>query len=309
MCIRDSFWKKGKKSKYESDIDLRGAIRLPANLVKSSGLVSGDIFTLEKQDDNSIKALFHSGSEIPEDLMYANKVNGTNVPPGWICQSFTSNPSSLLYYSSGDSSVENFNFYLNKHGVDPNKLECILDFGCGAGRVLSAYNRTVKAKLFGIDLHKDAIKWCKKFLPFGQFEFGKDFPPLSYESNQFDFIYAISVFTHLNEEMQDAWFKEFKRIAKPNAILIISYRAEDYIIDTLGAKRASKIIEGLIFNDGFVFLEHNTWGGIFPEFYCDTFQTHKYVREHWGKYFEVLEQLPIGSFSNKQNAVILRNSL
>jgi len=43
-------------------------------------------------------------------------------------------------------------------------------------------------------------------------------PPMSYEDNMFDFVYSISIFTHLPEDMQFAWLQELQRITKPGGI-------------------------------------------------------------------------------------------
>lgn len=47
-------------------------------------------------------------------------------------------------------------------------------------------------------------------------------PPFEYQSNFFDCVYALSVFTHLSKNMHFAWIKELRRILKPNGILIIT---------------------------------------------------------------------------------------
>ena len=47
-------------------------------------------------------------------------------------------------------------------------------------------------------------------------------PPLSFEAEKFDFIYAISVFSHLDDNHTALWLQELQRIAAPDAILAIS---------------------------------------------------------------------------------------
>ena len=46
--------------------------------------------------------------------------------------------------------------------------------------------------------------------------------PLAMPADHFDFIYAISVFTHLREDYQDAWLEELARVARPDGIVLLT---------------------------------------------------------------------------------------
>jgi ubiquinone/menaquinone biosynthesis C-methylase UbiE len=58
----------------------------------------------------------------------------------------------------------------------------------------------------------DAIEWCARNLSGGEFVNSAPEPPLPFESGYFDVVYCFSVFTHLDERMQDMWIAEIKRI-------------------------------------------------------------------------------------------------
>ena len=47
-------------------------------------------------------------------------------------------------------------------------------------------------------------------------------PPLPLETELFDCVYAISIFTHLSEKLHYAWIEELFRLIKPNGILIFT---------------------------------------------------------------------------------------
>ena len=47
-------------------------------------------------------------------------------------------------------------------------------------------------------------------------------PPLPFCSDKFDFVYAISVFSHLDETYATIWLQELQRLAAPNPILAIA---------------------------------------------------------------------------------------
>ena len=51
-------------------------------------------------------------------------------------------------------------------------------------------------------------------------------PPLGYPAVYFDFIFSISVFSHLNEKMFIEWLNELTRITKNNGTLALSYHGE-----------------------------------------------------------------------------------
>jgi hypothetical protein len=56
------------------------------------------------------------------------------------------------------------------------------------------------------------IEWCKNSLKFAGFSVNKPFPPLDFRPEGFDFIYALSVFIHIDEEMENAWIQELHRV-------------------------------------------------------------------------------------------------
>jgi SAM-dependent methyltransferase len=53
-------------------------------------------------------------------------------------------------------------------------------------------------------------------------------PPLPYPALSFDFVYGLSVFTHLSEELQHAWMRECQRVLKPEGYLLVSTMGEYY---------------------------------------------------------------------------------
>ena len=98
----------------------------------------------------------------------------------------------------------------------------MLDFGCGSGRTIRSINPKGHDRVMGIDIDQTAIRWCQSNLPGYQFEHVEPDPPTSLPAGYFDLIYAISVFTHLNKEMQFSWLSEIDRLLAPNGIFIAS---------------------------------------------------------------------------------------
>lgn len=181
----------------------------------------------------------------------------------------------------------------------------VLDFGCGCGKVLR--NLGAKAdncRRYATDIDPEAIAWCTKNLEaLAQWSVNESRPPLSFEDDKFDFIYAMSVFTHLDEEYQFDWLSELKRIAKPKGILILTVH---------GATCAEPLIddEKSILNERGFFFQMGPPGSIkpdgLPDFYQMTYHTREYVEREWSKYFTILDYVERG-IADIQDAVIVRN--
>jgi SAM-dependent methyltransferase len=144
-------------------------------------------------------------------------------------------PENLRYLISGERNNSSESFLaMGKHcaqlvvralvesGADINKFNAILDFGCGCGRTIRHFHHLNSRTLYGTDYNPRLVRWCRRNLPFAAFGINHLEPPLPYEPEQFDLIYAFSVFTHLPEPLQISWIKELSRILKPQGFLALS---------------------------------------------------------------------------------------
>ncbi len=118
---------------------------------------------------------------------------------------------------------------LGQYGIDRAGFKTVLDFGCGAGRIIRHAPQWSGAELWGSDYNGLTIGWCKKNLPFAGFIHNGPLPPLPFKDHFFDFVYAMSVFTHLPEEAENFWIRELNRIIKPGGWLMISLRGRSYL--------------------------------------------------------------------------------
>ena len=90
-------------------------------------------------------------------------------------------------------------------GTPPEQLGAVLDFGCGCGRVARHWAPIEGPEIHGCDYNPDLVGWCEAKLPFMQAKRNQLEPPAPYPDRSFDLIYALSVFSHLSESLQDAW--------------------------------------------------------------------------------------------------------
>ncbi len=220
------------------------------------------------------------------DLRHGLRTGEWGLPPAYLRVKVGGTISPIGYLRDSKGTAQDLIEMLRCIGVEPKELLSVLDFGCGCGRIVSALQTMLpSAKFYGTDAEADLIAWSRSHLLFADFQVNAPEPPLPYADGQFDFIYAISVFTHLDERLQLLWLEELKRIARPGAVLILT---------VLGSDDPS----------AFQFVKNNAWSDFFPDYYHTTFHGRSYVAEQWGRFFTILEYKPhaIG----QQDAVILR---
>ncbi len=98
----------------------------------------------------------------------------------------------------------------------------IFEWGCGPGRVIRHMPDLLNdSTLVGSDYNDESIKWCSAYISNVTFVKNELEPPLPIAIDSFDFIYAISVFTHLSEDLCHRWIKELSRVLKPNGLVMI----------------------------------------------------------------------------------------
>ena len=208
------------------------------------------------------------------------------------------------YLQVGQTCAMNIKDLLGLIGKDFYSFNNILDFGCGSGRVARYFHdRPASCYLCGTDFDTQAISWCQKHLPFARWDTNDAMPPTAYADGVFDFIYAISVFTHLDERMQFAWLHELKRISKPGGILILTVSGE-------GARsKFSTKHRAALSEKGFLYQVYQT--GIFkndelPAFYQTAHHTRGYIEDRWSQLFKIVRYVERG-INAHQDAVILQN--
>jgi len=115
------------------------------------------------------------------------------------------------------------NDFLDKAGQSLAQKSDILDFGCGAGRLLYALRDDIDVSrvMSGCDVNARAVDWCKN-LGYKSVVLNGPREPISYSSGSFDLIVAVSVFTHLEIALQHHWATEILRILKPGGALFFT---------------------------------------------------------------------------------------
>jgi len=158
------------------------------------------------------------------------------VPPkeAWISRKYGSTDEE--YLASGKRDVEEMLDICRRAGVAVETLGHILEFGCGDGRMIRWLRRLAEDReVWGTDIDAGRIFWCKQHLgPPLHFIVNTTVPHLPFEDRHFGFIYAGSVFTHI-DDLADAWIAELRRILRPGGKLFMTVHLKNDI-DLLNTK-------------------------------------------------------------------------
>jgi len=173
----------------------------------------------------------------------------------------------------------------------------VLDFGCGSGKVMRHFLPEAAAgcELWGCDIDERSIDWINAELhpPLNAFVNG-EVPPLDQPSASFDLVWSVSVFTHLTDHWA-GWLAELHRVLKPGGLAIVSFLGGAmYEVWNDEAWEADRI--------GMTVLNYGQdWelGG------PTVFHSPWWLREHWGRAFEIVE-LREGSAPREHGLVVLR---
>lgn len=167
----------------------------------------------------------------------------------------------------------------------------VLDFGCGAGRVLRQFlPEAGSAEFWGCDIDQPSIGWMRDHLspPLRVFA-NEESPPLPHPDGHFDLVYTLSVFTHLTDSWS-SWLLELHRVLANGGLLIATF-----------------INHGFGFSGSVIKAPwHEAWdddrigmGVLHPEQSWDmggptVYHSEWWLRAHWGRAFEILVLDPAG---------------
>ncbi len=186
---------------------------------------------------------------------------------------------------------------------EPSQIKSVMDWGCGCGRLMPLIKGIgMIPGIYGCDIDKEAIKWCKEHFPDESFDCISPYPPTPYPDGSFDLVFGFSVLTHLTKELQLDWMREVNRIMAPGGIFIATLHGE-FAMDRLLSPEALRDCVKKGINDE---LKDGILDGVAPkDYYRGTFQTEEYTRRVYGEYFTVLEYIGDGAM-NMQDIVVLR---
>lgn len=226
--------------------------------------------------------------------------DGLPIPPMRLNFMVTGTTDVEWYLKSGWLSSQCIRFALERNEIHLGDLAAILDFGCGSGRVIR-YWHTLPAAVYGTDYNPELIRWCERHLRFAKFQVNGPVPPLGYPSNFFDLIYALSVFTHLDEAGQFAWMDELRRVAKPGGYVVITTQgACPFYLRRLSPDQRARFHVDQLVIQGPGDVGSNQFSAYHPV---------AYVRSRLAEGFAVVSYLEGGAFGNPYQDLYLLKKL
>lgn len=176
----------------------------------------------------------------------------------------------------------------------------VLDFGCGYGRVIRFFLRDIDhRRLTGTDYNGSLIDFCRQSNRWCNFAQNDAEPPLSFEDDQFECVFAFSVFSHFSEAMHLRWLEELKRILRPGGALAISFRPRDWIehlrkLRESGTVDESKALPRMLVDTDRELARYDAGEFCFSPYGEDPWWgeaviPRAYIEREWGCLFEVVE--------------------
>jgi SAM-dependent methyltransferase len=191
----------------------------------------------------------------------------------------------LSYRKVGARCADDMVAAIQSAGEDPSCVRSVLDFGAGCGRTLHHLMPQLgRAAFAACDIDAPSVHWARRHLPQADWHHTKDLPPLPFSSESFDVVYAISVFTHMDEARQLVWMPELRRVTRRGGLIVFTVHG--------GAA-------------AFRPLAHLNWKGLFPGWYLDVLHSEDYVRTRLSQGLSVVGWLPRG-MNGHQDVVLLR---
>jgi SAM-dependent methyltransferase len=183
--------------------------------------------------------------------------------------------------------------------VDPHArlddTRAVLDFGCGAGRLLRHLG-DLPARLAGVDINPYLIAWSSGNLPFVEATVNSLRPYLPGPSDEWDLVLAIDVFTHLDEPLQRLWIEELERVTKPGGLIILTLNG------SAGAQNLAAPLRDT-FDAGRLAVERPELAGTSA---CVAYTPDKFIRAVLASRLELLEHRPGAATDVRQDAILLR---
>ncbi len=127
------------------------------------------------------------------------------------------------YFSIGAQTVLRLSAILDKHGIHPGR---ILDFGSGYGRVSRFFPIAFpNAEVVVSEVKKPAMDFQEKTFGYRSIHHSQD--ANTFPEEKFDFILALSVFTHLPQHSFETWMTKMVANLNPGGALVFTFFSDD----------------------------------------------------------------------------------
>ena len=228
-------------------------------------------------------------------------------PPELQSHVFSRAVSSEEFLEAGRLCAESLEGALAGQDLATSRFRRILDFGCGSGRVIRHFAPLFEGREFyGSDVDASVIAWDRANIPGVWFHRNEAEPPLAFDDEYFDYLWSISVFSHLPEQMAINWLRELHRILRPGGIAIVTVHGPFRFHEDVSLGRIRPDAIDTFERRGFTYVQAFADGRL-PAWYQNAFMTEAFARDLFGRRFEILDYLPRGMMG-RQDLLVLRRS-
>jgi SAM-dependent methyltransferase len=186
---------------------------------------------------------------------------------------------------------------LEKNAIKIDDFKSVLDFGCGCGRIIRHWKKYKGTQLVGLDYNPVFLDFCQNAFPFAKFGKNDFDQSLICKNETFDFIYAISVFTHLPENLQTFWMNELERVLKPGGYIYFTTHGKSRI----NASHLTDADRDDFLKGNLIVYNENMKGSNL----CGTYHPEQYVRNHLAKNFLIIDFIPDGAKDAGQDVYLI----
>jgi SAM-dependent methyltransferase len=207
--------------------------------------------------------------------------------------------------------------------LPPGEARRVLDFGCGCGRMTRFFPVSHDHWIgYGSDINPDHVNWCRDNLPAVTTLLNGAVPPIATPDASMDFVYCLSVFSHLPDDQARVWFSELARVIRPGGLLVITTHGTGALeviagstvhqeMFVLTADRAMQISSQL--EDAGYLLEPYQQNVVdlakTADGYGNCFVKERHIRHEWAEpYFELSSFIPIGLHSWQDISILHRKA-
>ncbi len=197
----------------------------------------------------------------------------------------------------------------------------VLDFGCGCGRVMvHVLHDRPDLDFTGCDVDPEAIAWASRNIRSSRFFVNRSSPPLGVPNGAFDFVYSISILTHLDRAAQLEWIEELRRVTSEDGRVLVTTCGRQLIDQARSGRVASnsadftrrlRELPDLDDVGEFCFVPYvrtrandRDFSGVQGE-YGLTFQTPAYSERAWKPWFDVVS-VSEGGINHSQDALLMK---
>jgi SAM-dependent methyltransferase len=250
-------------------------------------------FRLLSQDRESCYVITLAGED--PDVAEVEQAESFPLPPHEMRLLSAGTAAPDRFVASGKTGIEWLRTTLARHGASMDDGTDILEFGCGAGRYLRHLSDRA-GELVAVDYNPYLLAWAEANLRFARFAVCGPRPPMPEPDDLFDVVFAVDVFSHLDDSSQVPWFDELTRVLRPGGLMLITLH---------GASRTENLPMGLrrTFGEGRLAVLRPALSGTNG---CAAYHPRAYVERVFGQRLPLVEHAEHAAQELRQDVAVFR---